>query len=74
MPLKKTFSRTGATQQTIPHLAVWLTVDPHVFVCSDIHHDRRTNTGNGENESDGTRFGEKKEEEEEVGLFHEIEG
>lgn len=47
-----------------------------MFVCSDIHHDRRTNTGNGENERDGARLGEKEEEEEaeEVGLFHEIEG
>lgn len=46
--LRKLSPAREQPKQTIPHHAVWLAVDPCVFVCSDSRHDRRRNTGKEE--------------------------
>lgn len=54
--LRKLSPAREQPKQTIPHHAVWLAVDPRVFVCSDSRHDRRRNTGKEEifkNEREG---------------------
>lgn len=46
--LRKLSPTREQPEQTISHHAVWLAMDPRVFVCSDSRHDRRRNTGKEE--------------------------